>query len=40
MKQNSINVACLVELTIKLRDVAREDFEIPETSNFNILVFI
>ncbi len=40
MEQESVNIPHLVDLTIKLRNDELEDFEIPDTSNFDILVFI
>lgn len=40
MEKDSVNIEHLIKLAIELRNAAQEDFEIPETSNFNILVFI
>lgn len=40
MEKDTVDISRVVDLALGLRNAELEDFEIPETDNFNILIFI
>ncbi len=40
MEQDNVDIAHLIDLAIELRNAELEDFEIPDTSNFDVLAFL